>query len=174
MWLPLQIHKYSAKYSAHIPSLSTKIYHLTFFTLCSLVVYTLSRLFSLQSFSKQIGEPSITGRNLAKQSLMGQRDSLGYYDIKAVNHHYGCRKQCTNRLGNILPSWWYISLQLVSLELIRNWRQNQKLTWMFSQCYHVHQIFIFLNSGAAPVRGQYPTVPHGALLVPGQCNADAT
>ena len=76
-----------------------------FFTRCSLVVFTLFRLFSLQSFSKQLGEPSITGRNLAKQSLMGQRDSLGYYDIKAVNQHYGCRKQCTNRLGSILPSW---------------------------------------------------------------------
>ena len=41
--------------------------------------------------------PAMTGKNLKKQSLMGQREALSYYDIKAVNMHYQCEKDCENR-----------------------------------------------------------------------------
>jgi len=42
----------------------------------------------------------MTTRNPRKDALMGQRDALSFYDIKAVNMEYNCKGSCTNRCDN--------------------------------------------------------------------------
>lgn len=63
-------------------------------------------LFIIQSFSVNpfIKMPTMTAMNAKKDVLMGQRDALSFYDVKAINVEYcqgSCKDNCLNE-GYIL------------------------------------------------------------------------